>query len=220
MNTVHIWFNGEGVSLPPDNAWDKFQGVDALRTFLICADSWRRHEWKVKRMTTAAVGGTGAVHCVYRRTPFLTDGRVSSQYHWYGPDRWQYIAKCRAVAVPGLNLFISMDVINDGFTPGILDALARTSGYCMSFQAEHFSLSCFACTGEWLVNAEEVLLQYDRGERPEIRGAYVSDERILREYLPGTTYPYQKFASTFGPKPLIHFARSTLGQIYKNIPLS
>jgi len=209
--TVHIFFCGDGVEIPRNNDWEKFGNIDALRTYLICADSWHRNGWKINRLST--VGGT------YPITPFLGAGRIKNQFHWYPERYWQFIAKAKSVAQPGLNWFVTIDVINnyfgaDYFVPEPLEG-------CVSFQREHFSLSFFAATPEWLNAAEKILIDYDRGELPEIKGAtYISDERILREYSAFVSKPLQEFASNKSGLPLTHFARSTLGTLYNQIPLS
>lgn len=209
--TVHIFFNGAGVEIPPDNAWDKFKEIDALRTFLICAESWARHGWEVKRLTTYQPD--------YLPMPILAVGRISSQ-RWYAPGLWQFIPKALAVAERGYNFFATMDVINFGFRPEDFFNLCEKSDQAYYFQPEHFSLSAFCATPGWLKTAGNILVAYDRGALPEIRGQYVSDERILREFHAATCFPVQKFACNPGNSPLIHFARSTLGRIYSDIPLS
>lgn len=223
-NTVHIWFNGRGVYLPANNDWEKFGEVDALRTFLICANSWTRNGWQVKRLITSPLpimlnNVEYAPEYIFTPTPFLPNGRAASAYWWYPSEMWQYIAKCKAVVEPGFNLFVSMDVINNGLLPEYLKNYDENLG-CVSFQKEHFSLSAFMATPNWLIKAENVLLAYDRGELPEIRSNYVSDERILRDYLPGFNAGGQKFACALGYEYLIHFSRSSLAQQYRAIPLS
>lgn len=230
--TVHIWFNGGEVILPKDNGWEKFGDIDALRTFLICAESWQRNGWEVKRLSTLPVGNEKfdpiSARFNYSLTPFHYPefgpsrgyaGRVNKQFHWYKPEMWQYLAKLKSLCESGKDIMTaSMDVINFGFTPG--DVPQVYGGEMLYFQPEHFSLSSFVTTWPWLNRAEEIVMEYDRGELPEIRADYISDERILREYGTGRSHAVQKFACNPGPAPLIHFARSTLARIFHEIPLS
>lgn len=213
-NTVHIFFNGSGVEIPPDNAWEAFGELDALRTFLICAESWRANGWEVKRLST--------LENDFTRQEFISGGRVEKQYSWYGQDYWQFIAKARAVAGPGINWFATMDVINRGYSPSLAEAdfMKFSCGGCLSAQKEHFSLSFIGVTWSWLLHAENILLGYDRGKYSELRANYISDERILREYSMAGNSERQKFACNAGDEPLIHFARSTLARTYNSIPLS
>jgi hypothetical protein len=210
--TVHIFFNGTGVRLPERNEWEKFGEVDALRLFLVCADSWRRHGWDVRRLST--------VQGDYPATHFLEEGRVQTQFHWYAEELWQFVAKAKSVAVDGPNVFCTMDVINAGVIPAAIRLLDLSLFACYSFQAEHSSLSCFVCTRDWLDWAENILLRYDRSELGLIPGDYVSDEAILRTYLPSKIVPWQKFACNPGPEKLIHFSRSSLARLYSATPLS
>lgn len=213
--TLHLWFNGEGVVFPQNNDWEKFQELDAVRTFLICADSWKRAGWNVSRMTTDDFG------IGFRRTPFRDDGRVSKQYHWYSQNRWQFIAKALSLATEpnGVYWFCSFDVINNGYmVPGFIMPPVG----CVTFQREHFSLSFFCATRAWLLNAESILMQYDQGGLPEIPRTYVSDEGILRQYAKFQHRPLQAFA--LDPEkqlfPLTHYARSTVAYEFKQIPTS
>jgi len=210
---ANIFFNARGVEIPADNAWDGFRGVEDLRVFAMCAESWRRSGWNVRRLSTV---GTD-----YTPTPFLPDGRVAAHYHWYGSELWQFIAKAKQVAQDGAQMFVTFDVMNYGLKPCAARLLDFPIGVptCHSFQAEHFSLSCLVANGDWLELAEDILLAYDRGELPEIRATYVSDERILREYLPGHAVPWQKFACNGGDERLVHFARSALARTFGAVPL-
>lgn len=219
-NTLHIWFNGRGLVLPGDNGWEKFEEVDALRVFLLCADSWTAQGWAVKRISTAFDPAT--YNYPFPKTVWQIAGRVQFQFPWYPSEMWQFIAKAKSVAVPGINWFASMDVINRDYSPVLAEAdwMRHNIDGCMSAQVEHFSMAFIGVTYSWLRQAEEVLIKYDRGELPEIRGSYVSDERILREYLPGGNSKRQKFACNSGDEPLVHYARSTLARKYREIQLS
>jgi hypothetical protein len=224
-NIVHIFFNGSEVNFPPNNDWEKFTGLDAARTFLICADSWRRNGWEVKRFSTAPEPGRGESYYDFPPTPFHPfTGRVKDQYHWYPADYWQFIAKAKAILNPEeWGMFVTMDVINLNFQPPHLEFIysGDLAKGCVSFQNEHFSMSSIYCSREWLVEAERILIQYDRGELPEIpKATYISDERILREYSIHAQFKTQEFACGNNSAPLIHYARSTLANNYRDIPLS
>lgn len=215
---IHIWFNGDGVEIPANNDWEKFVAVDELRTFLICAESWQRAGWDVRRLTTTPYD--------YPVTPFQSTGRCAEQMYWYKPEYWQFVAKAKAVASAGINWFCSYDVLNINFTPEYIPPLdIPVSGSVFyNFQQEHFSLSLWGATKLWIERAEGILVGYDQRQLPEIRASYISDERILREYGIHAgeiqNFACQKFACNPGDEPLIHFSRSTLGRMYKAIPLS
>jgi len=148
---------------------------------------------------------------------------------WYPAQYWQFCAKAKSLLQPAeWAMFATMDVINNSLEPEIIQerrvsclptTIEGVSWDCISFQLEHFSMSSIYCSRAWLETAENILLKYDRGELPEIRAGYISDERILREYAPWNHFPVQKFACAGGENaPLVHYARSTLCRKYAEIP--
>lgn len=215
MPKIHIFFNGEGVVFPDRNDWEKFKELDAVRTFLICADSWRRAGWEPVRLSTVGAGVT------FKEQPFLSHGRVQEQYAWYPAPMWQFISKAIDVASDpnGIYHFATMDVINQGFTP---PAFFMPPCGCVTYQKEHFSMSFISCTRAWLLKAALILADYDNGTLARINRDYISDESILREYAEFKLTPLQAFACD--PQktcfPLLHYARSTLAREYNAIPTS
>lgn len=215
MKTVHIFYNGEGLHFPQGNAWEKFKGLDSVRTFEICAESWERYGWEVKRLST--------LENDFNPTPFLPDGECSKSFHWYPTDYWQFIAKAKQVAEKkGRAVFATIDIINHGFWTQNCPVPWKDA-QCLSFQREHFSLGAFCADYYWLLMAEKILLRYDQGKLPVIRGGeYVSDETILREYLPGELWPVMTFANNTERQsyPLCHHSRSSVASVYERIPTS
>lgn len=218
--TVHIFYNGEGVHFPPRNDWEKFSNENSARVFAICAESWRRNGWEVKRLSTTLPNDP------FPRTQFLPDGECQKSFHWYPREYWQFIAKAKKIAVNShdpYHVFITFDVINFGFTPCVLlEEMVEDKG-CVSFQSEHFSMSAFACTYTWLFMAEDILGQYDRGMITSLGREYVSDETILRKYSNHSLLPSSQImaSNTESPKfPLLHFARTTLKPCFDNVSLS
>lgn len=215
MPKIHIFFNGEGVVFPDRNDWEKFQELDAVRTFLICAESWRRAGWEPVRFSTVGAGVT------FEAQKFLPAGRIAEQFKWYPAPMWQFIAKALDVATDphGIYHFATMDVINHGFTP---PAFFIPPCGCVTYQKEHFSMSFISCTRAWLLKAAAILNQYDAGELKEIPRDYISDESILREYAEFKLTPLQAFACDPMKQhfPLLHYARSTVAREYAAISTS
>lgn len=231
MKTIHLFFNGREAQFPENNDWEKFDGHDAVRLFLTCAESWRRQGWNVKRLTTAKVVGTADYPDGTSAPTFEYDfpaqeftGRIATEGKWYPADNWQLCAKC-ATLEPDENGEIwigSFDVFNWGFTGQGIDGWSQTvfdNWGCVSFQREHFSMACFVATPEWFVTACELLKFYDMGKMPRIPGKYTSDETILRKYAEYTLYPQQSFPLTTDQHlyPLTHYARSTIRGAYEGI---
>lgn len=211
-----MFFTGREVKFPENNDWEKFVGLGDLRSFLICADSWARNGWEVRRLTTLARG--------YTPTPFLACGNIQKNFWWYPAILWRFIGAARAVAQPGANWFTQGDVFNLEFwgrhyasLPDIQKLLEATGA--VYFQVETFTLATFVCTPEWLDTAEKTLMRYDNGELPEIKTTYVCEDQIFRQYGPALAhFPRQKFSCVSGPSPLIHYARVGLPRAYLEIP--
>lgn len=216
-NTVHIFFNGDDCMFAPRNDWEKFVGVDTLRLFAVCAESWRRAGWTVRRLVTTPT--------VRNPIPYLESGEVAKSFSWYPRPFWQWTAAAQAVAESdqsALHLFGTIDILNYDFRPDDCPDSMGRGPLVMNFQADHFSLGLVAANAAWLNHARQTLLAYDRGELPPLRRDYVSDETILREYAGYKiqAYTVQRFAGATFPEPLLHFSRSSLKPYIDQIPLS
>lgn len=217
---INLFFSGKEVQFPEGNGWEKFgPGLDTVRLFEVCAASWRRAGWEVRRLSVLDKN--------FNHTSWAADGQCRKSFSWYPADQWQFIAAAKAVAAQGnpsqLHWFTCIDVINQRFFPQDSDGFDQNCPRFLNFQKEHFSLSLFATNHLWLVEAEKILLAYDRGDLAPLDRAYVSDETILRFYASGVdNHPLLSFA--LDPDrdlaPLLHFSRSTAARLYHEIPLS
>jgi len=214
---VHLFFNGDECFFPPGAAWEKFRGLDAARTFLICAESWRRNGWDVARLSTLERDS-------FIPTPFLADGECSRSWHWYPEPFWQFIAKAKAIArvePSAWHWFGTIDVINFGFKepfPPQDEATCRRIHECgcASYQREHFSMSLICCRLDWLEEAERLLIAYDQRKLASLNREYTSDETILRVYARAVLVPLMTFANNTEKDgfPLCHFSRSAVPFAY------
>lgn len=207
--TVHIFFNGHDCYCPPGAVWEKFVGLDSMRIFLVCAESWRRNGWKVKRLTTADDGS-------YRKINYdLVKGECRKSFDWYPLPFWQFIPKAKAIAAKAknrLHYFATIDCINFAYTGDCVREVKVSDCVCVNLQKEHASLGAFAADFEWLDYAEEILRQYDCGRLAPLNREYTSDETILREYArhgrvntDAMTFACNTEKDKF---PLVHFSRS------------
>jgi hypothetical protein len=220
---VNIFFNGDECFFPGDAAWEKFLGLDTARLFLVCAESWERNGWDVRRLST--LGGE------YTRTPFdYKNGKCSDSFHWYPAEFWQFIAKAKHVAAKDktrLHWFATIDIINLGFRGDLAEGFrdSKTQDCVkLNLQREHDSLGCFAADFAWLEYAESVLLSYDAGRLAALDREYVSDETILREYArhgrvntDAMSFACNTEKDTF---KLLHFSRSAVRPAFTSYRLS
>lgn len=234
MKTVHLFYNGNEAIFPPDNAWEDFAGHDSVRLFLTCAESWRRQDWNVVRLTTTpkysepvqtGPGSTQVLHS-FDYVPQVFSGRIATEGKWFPALNWQLIAKCCSLKPdPDGEIWIgSFDVFNWGFRPAhafdVFHLYDHHKSGCVSFQREHFSMALFCATPEWFQRARKILRLYDDRVSPRIPGKYTSDETILRTYgryalNPAQSFPHSPQAASF---PLTHYARSTLKAAYETVP--
>lgn len=213
---IHIFFNGDECFFPPGCAWEKFKGLDAARTFAICAESWRRNGWDVSRFST--LGND------FPETMWRVNGECSKSFGWYPAPFWQWVAKAKQIAArdtSAFHWFGTMDVLNFGFSP---QDCPHHGERCVSLQREHFSMALLRCNYDWLSDAEETLMRYDRQILKPLARDYTSDETILRNYPPEGTriHPGMTFANNTEKDafPLLHFSRSAIPFHYGQIPVS
>lgn len=223
MKTIHIFYNGHEASFPENNDWEKFTGQDAVRTFLITAESWKRNGWDVKRLATLIPKSDGTSYSTgFDRQEFT--GRIAREGSWFPAAYWQLVAKCCTLPADddGEIWIGSYDVVNFGFKPNAVPAITwndtlDTFG-AISLQREHFSLSLFCATPHWFTVARKILADYDAERLPRIPGKYTSDETILRKYAQHAGFPWQAFPlADYAACSLVHFARSTMREAFGKI---
>lgn len=224
MKTIHLFFNGREANFPESNDWEKMGSFDTVRLFLACAESWQRWGWEVKRLTTGPVFDISSDTQAVDYTPLKFSGRIAKEGNWFPADNWQLMAKAATLQPndQGEIWIASLDVFNWRFIPSRESQfkLEHTATGCVSFQKEHFSLSCFCATPEWFAAACVILLDYDSGKLPRIPGKYTSDETILRTYAKHVVRPLQCFAGDANASdfPLVHYARPLIPRVYQTIP--
>ncbi len=208
VKNVYIFYNVDEFHAAKDNAWEKFKGIDTARLFLACAESWRRNGWNPVRISTKE-----AAECD------VFTGQITKSFHWYPQSYWRFIPYIcdRFNHEAGSQMFTTIDVINYGFSPMMVDALPGAD--CISFQKEHFSMSTILCNRHWRATALNCLTMYDRGRLPALDRDYVSDETILGVYGAYDTHPVQNFPINESAErsPLIHYARSTVSRAIRDI---
>lgn len=219
---IHIFYSGDELSgIPAANEWEKFEGQDTVRLFLFAAEQWRLNGWEPFRLSTSA-----DEPLQFSPLRFSPGGRIDAHGGWYPWGRWQFLAAIREITKQRPNdwhFFSTLDVFNILFSPD--DAFALIPGFsaCVSFQRDHFSMSCIACRHAWVESAIDILHRYDIGELPFIGGNYVSDETIIRTYAKYDLAPVQAFPlgdyRESNPR-LLHYARSTISRAFEAIPLS
>lgn len=219
MKTLHLFFNGDGVTFPPRNAdWNGYGALQDVRMFNVCAESWTRQGWNVKRLTTAPGN----------YLPFTFTGRCAPTNpcaSWYPAAYWQFLAKAITVAdSAGYTAFATIDMLNHGLTPEMARLAIHRAGdpEYVSFQTEHLSFAGFAAKRTWLDSACRTLLGYDAGELPDL-GRAVCDEYILRAFTKAPVcLPFATMANNTDARryPLTHHGRSTLRFQFESVPLS
>ncbi len=217
---IHLFFNGNECAFPSDNAWEKFEGLDTARLFLVAAKTWERAGWEVRRLSSDHAPDPIRFH---------PQGACRASFTWYPEVFWQFIPACQGVATASpetkWHWFACIDVLNLGSKGRFWAATHETNAESVrqefiSFQKEHFSLSLFAATARGLKNARTVIEDYDRGALTRLDRAYVSDETILRNYLPHRPCIDLRFPWDSEDCNLLHYARSTVARLYEKIPSS
>lgn len=216
---INIFFDGEEIKFPAQNEWEQFEGVDSARLFYIVATRWKDMGFDPVRFTSK---------CSLDALPLWRDnGRVSESFHWYPSQRWNLIPKIAMMDcdMEEVMIFSSLDVLP--VRPDLFFSMPHKAlnPSFWNFQRGHISLGLFACNRHWAMRAARILVEYDSEILPRISGSYISDETIIRRYMPGFHYDLDSMYFPIDPEArrrdahFLHLSRSSMREAYNSIPM-
>ncbi len=212
--TIHIHYNASDFSAPDgeNDYWRNYLNPDSAKMFLVCAESWLRHGWQVKRLVSPTHTGF-----VFLDKLKQVKGNIHSNYVdkalQYPIEFWNWWFVVHKFCDSKGMFICTTDCINNGFTPekAVFKLSARISDN-VSFGKDWTNTCCYVTT-QSAREAIQACYSVDTGRlsMPEIMA--VSDESIFRKH--GHWQGMDLLATPFldkgwEEKLLLHYSRSML----------
>jgi len=198
MNTVYLFYNGDDIHVPDEREyckWNEYKNPDSAKMAWVCADSWFRHGWTVKRL-----------RCGNRNASF--DGRLARSPYPYN-DFLRELHGAMTDDVLQRAAFTTSDVVNNGFAP-MTDLISSQDYICLNHS---FTMAAGIVTLIAISDMLTVLHAYDRSfdQYMQVPGM-PCDEHVLRHLYPRNKYRCLDLMCPpmANDRPLVHYSRSCL----------